>query len=94
MRNDQVLEHDVVVCLQLDAEDGALVADDVDLFLDISLLYDYTGFRDRVRASVDTFDEVDSCKRFNAIESVLQGREVSVGRWVWIDQGSFTLLSV
>ena len=94
MRNDQVLEHDVVVCLQLDAEDGALVADDVDLFLDISLLYDYTGFRDRVRASVDTFDEVDSRKRFNTIESVLQGREVSVGRWVWVDQGSFTLLSV
>ena len=79
MRNDQVLEHDVVVCLQLDAEDGALVADDVDLFLDISLLYDYTGFCDRVRACVDTFDEVDCRKRFNFIECILQGREVSVG---------------
>ena len=94
MRNDQVLEHDVVVCLQLDAEDGALVADDVDLFLDISLLYDYTGFCDRVRACVDTFDEVDCRKRFNIIESFLQGREVSVRRRVWIYQCSFTLLSV
>ena len=79
MRNDQVLEHDVVVCFQLDAEDGALVADNVDLFLDISLLYDYARFRDRVWAGVDTFDKVDCRKRFNSIESVLQGHVISVG---------------
>ena len=79
MRDDQVFEHDVIVCLELDPDDGALVADDVDLFLDISLLNDYAGFSDWVWTSVDTFNEVDCRKRFNTIQSVSQGRVVSVG---------------
>ena len=69
--DNQILEYDVVVRFQLDSNNGTLVADNVNLFFDVSLLDDYARFCDRVGASIDTLHEVDCSKWFYTIESLL-----------------------
>ena len=55
MRDIQVFKDNVIISWQFDLDDRAFVANDVNFFLDVSLLDDDAGLGDGVLACVDTF---------------------------------------
>ena len=71
MRDDQILEDNVVVSIELNLDHGAIVADDVDFFLNVTFLNDYTWLSYWFLARVNTFDEVYRCEWLNSLECVL-----------------------
>ena len=56
MRNYDILEHDIVILFQFNSDYWPLIANDIDLLLNISLLHDDTWLLDRLVAGVDTFN--------------------------------------
>ena len=95
MRNDEVLEDDVVVRLELDPDHRPFVADQIDLFLDVTLLHDDTRLLNRELAAVDALYQVDSRKWLNLRDGLLQ-RPIgtTLSRVLRVDQGPFALLSI
>ena len=65
VRDGQILEHDVVILFQLHADDGALVADEIHLLLDVSFLDNYARLLDCFGAREHTLYQVDSCERLD-----------------------------
>jgi len=71
MSDIQVLKDNVIISRQFDFNDRTFIANDVNFFLDVSLLHDDARFGDGVLARVDTFDQVDSREWLNLIQSFL-----------------------
>ena len=95
MRNDEVLEDDVVVRFELDADHWPFVADQIDLFLDVALLHDDARLLDWELAAVDALYQVDSRERLNLRDGLLQRTiGTTLSRVLRVDQGSLALLSI
>ena len=95
MRNDEVLEDDVVVRLELHPDDWPIVANQIDLFLDVTLLHDDARLLDRLFAAVDALHQVDSREWLNIRDGLLQRTiGTTLSRVLRVNQGSLALLGI